>query len=322
MKIAIIGAGAMGSVYAGLFAEAGHEVWVSDPWAAHCAAIRANGLRLEGASGDRTVTGLRVADAPGDLAGAGLFVIATKADGVAAAAEAVAPHLGPDALALTIQNGLGAAERIAAHLPPERVLLGVAEGFGASLRGPGHAHHTAMKRIRLGEIGGGVTPRLERLVALWREAGFAAEAYDDIDRLIWEKFLCNVTFSAPCGAFGCTVGELMADPERWAVALGCLREAWEEGRAQGVRFSFDDPEAYATAFGAQMPAARPSLLLDLMAGRPSEIGAINGMVPVLAARRGAAAPFNQTLAAVIRAREAADESPAGIARARPDGRSG
>ncbi len=305
MKIAILGVGAMGSVYAALFAEAGHEVWVSDPWAEHLAAIRARGLRLEGASGDRTVAGLRVAEDPADLAGAGLVVIATKAAGVAEAARTVAPHLGPDALVLTIQNGLGAAERIAAHLPEARVLLGVAEGFGASLRGPGHAHHTAMKRIRLGEIGGGVTPRLERLVALWREAGFAAEAYEDIDRLIWEKFLCNVTFSAPCAAFACTVGEVMADPERWAVALGCLREAWEVGRAEGVRFSFDDPEAYVTAFGAQMPTARPSLLLDLMAGRPTEIDAINGMVPVLAARHGLAAPVNRTLAAVVRAREAA-----------------
>src|SRR6056297_1795477 len=133
----------MGSVYAALFAEAGHEVWAVDPWPDHVAAINARGLRLEGASGDRVVTGIR---ATADIADAGacdLIVIAAKAAGVGAAARAIAPVLGPGTLVLTIQNGLGAAERIAAHLALDNVLLGVADGFGAVLKGPGHAHHAA-----------------------------------------------------------------------------------------------------------------------------------------------------------------------------------
>ncbi|MBX2855966.1 MAG: 2-dehydropantoate 2-reductase [Rhodobacteraceae bacterium] len=304
MKIAVIGVGAMGSVYAALLADAGHEVWAVDRWTEQVEAIQARGLRVEGASGDRTVTGLHAA---ADTAAAGecdLYIIATKADGVGAAARAIAPFLSPSSLVLTIQNGLGAADRIAEHMPTDNVLLGVAEGFGASMRGPGHAHHNAMKEIRLGEIGGGITERLTKLEALWRAAGFSARAYEDIDQLIWEKFVCNVTFSAPCTVFNRSIGDLMADSAPWRIALGCAREAYDVGAALGVTFRFDDLETYVSDFGRKMPAARPSMLLDHDAGRRSEIDAINGMVPVVAVRLGMAAPYNETLTAILRSREA------------------
>ncbi len=311
MKIVIYGTGAMGSVYAGLFKEAGHEVWAVDPWAAHVAAIAADGLRLEGASGDRCITGIHATTNMADAGSADLVVIATKAAGVAPAARAIAPLMARETLVLTIQNGLGAAERIAAHLPMDKVLLGVADGFGASLKGPGHAHHNAMNLIRIGEIAGGPSARAEALAALWRAAGFKAQAFDDIQQLIWEKFLCNVTFSAPCTVFDMTVGELQAHPERWAIALGAMQEAYAIACAKKINLTFNDPVAYVTAFGARMPAARPSMLLDHQAGRLSELDAINGQVPELGRALGIATPFNDTLVAILRQREAAFERPSG-----------
>ena len=304
MKIAIVGAGAMGSVYAALFADAGHEVWVIDPWAEHIEAIKAGGLRVEGASGDRTVTSLHATTKAADAGPCDLFVIATKASGVGSAARSIASLVRPDQLVLTIQNGLGAGERIAEHMPTGNVLLGVAQGFGASMKAPGHAHHNAMKMIRIGEMEGGLTPRLETLVETWRQAGFDAQAFEDINQLIWEKFLCNVTFSAPCTAFDCTIGEVMADPDRWSVALGCANEAYQLGRAKNIAFSFDDPIAYVTAFGEGMPDARPSMLLDHMAGRRSELDAINGAVPVLGKELGIETPYNLTISTILRAKEA------------------
>jgi len=304
MKIAVFGVGAMGSVYAGLLADAGHEVWAVDPWQAHLDAIATTGLRVEGASGDRVVTGIRTAPDPAKLPMMDLVIIATKASAVGAAAKALAGCAGPETLILTIQNGLGAGERIGQHMDTGNVILGVADGFGASMKGPGHVHHNAMKLIRIGEMAGDMTDRLERLAALWQGAGFNVKAFADISQLIWEKFLCNVTLSAPCTVFDCTVGELMESAEAWAVALGCMREAHAIGQHKGIAFSFDDPEAYVTAFAAAMPNARPSMLLDHMARRPSEIDAINGIVPVLGAEIGLPTPYNQTLTAIVRAREA------------------
>ncbi|NQW12936.1 MAG: 2-dehydropantoate 2-reductase [Rhodobacter sp.] len=305
MKIAVIGAGAMGSIYAALLADAGHEVWAVDTWRAHVDAINAKGLRVDGASGVRTVKTLRATTQIADVGICDLCILATKASGVGPAAQAAAPIIGPDAIVLTIQNGLGAGERIAQHMSDHNVLLGVADGFGASMKGPGHAHHNSMKLIRIGEINGGLTNRLLNIEAVWQGAGFNAKAFENITQLIWEKFLCNVTFSAPCTTFNVTVGQLMDHADHWQIAIGAMREAYAIAQAKRVPLSFDDPGAYVTAFGAAMPNARPSMLLDHMAGRPSELDAINGMVPIMGREVAIATPYNDMLTAILRQREAA-----------------
>lgn len=305
MKIAVMGVGAMGSIYAALLADAGHEVWAVDTWADHVDAINDTGLRIEGASGDRTITTLRATTQMSDVGVCDLCLIATKASGVGPAAQSAAAVIGPDALVLTVQNGLGAGERIAAHIPADNILLGVADGFGASMKAPGHAHHNAMKLIRIGEINGGLTDRLHTIEKVWQDAGFNVKAYENITQLIWEKFLCNVTFSAPCTIFKSTVGELMAQPDHWSIALGAMSEAYAIARAKNVPLSFDDPIAYVTAFGKGMPNARPSMLLDHMANRASELDAINGIVPIMGRELGVPTPYNDTLTAILRQREAA-----------------
>ena len=304
MKIAVVGTGAMGSVYAGLLAAAGNEVWAIDTWREHIDAIRTRGLRVEGASGDRTVRLDATADAsePGPC---DLVIIATKAHGVESAAASIEPLLGSDTLVLTIQNGLGAAERICRHLPPDNVLLGVAGGFGASIRGPGHAHHNGMELIRLGELGGGITERLERIGRVWRDAGFNVRCFDDIHQLVWEKFVCNVTFSGSCTIFECTIGGVIENEQAWKVASNCAAEAYAAGVAKGVHFSFDDPVAHVRQFGAKIPNSRPSMLQDYLAKRASEIDSINAMVPVVAREVGTAAPYNEVVTAIVKAKELA-----------------
>ena len=83
-----------------------------------------------------------------------------------------------------------------------------------------------------------------------------------------------------------------------------MREAYLVGKAKGIKFSFDDPDAYAISFASAMPEANPSMRLDHLAQRKSEIDAINGMVPVVCAEEGLSAPYNQTLAAIVRQKEA------------------
>ncbi len=302
LKIAVVGAGAMGSVYAGLLADAGNEVWAVDVWKEHVDAINAKGLRVEGASGNRTVR----LNATSDFTEVGpceLVIIATKAGQVGEAARNIEPLLTKDSLILTIQNGLGAAERICQYRDPKNILVGVAGGFGASMKGPGHVHHNGMELIRLGEMHGPVSERLESIARVWNDAGFNVKAFNDINQLIWEKFICNVTFSGPCTVLRCPIGEVMSDPNAWQVAQACGLEAHAAGVAKGVHFSFDDPKAYIQDFGSKIPGARPSMLLDHLAGRPSEIDAINGMVPVVAREYGIRAPVNEVIVALVKALE-------------------
>ena len=114
-----------------------------------------------------------------------------------------------------------------------------------------------------------------------------------------------MTFSAPCTVLGRTIGEVMADPYAWKIALTCGLEAYAAARAKNIALSFEDAEAYVRSFGGKMPNARPSMLLDHLAKRPSEIDAINGMVPLVAAEVGIQAPYNEVLTAIVKFREAA-----------------
>ena len=183
-------------------------------------------------------------------------------------------------------------------------MIGIAEGFGSSIPEPGHVHHEGMRLIRIGEMHGGMTDRVKRIEQIWNDAGFNVRAFSDVAIMIWEKFLCNVTLSAPCAVFDVTVGELMSDEAAWNVALGCTSEAYQLALAQGVTFSFDDPLRYVTEFAATIPHASPSMRLDHMARRPSEIDAINGQVVTLSHQLGLKAPYNESLCAVLRRREA------------------
>ena len=303
MKIAIVGTGAMGSVYAGLLASAGHEVWAVDSWQEHIEAIRERGLRVEGASGDRVARVQATTDAA-EVGEAELVVIATKAMNVEAASESARTLVGPETLVLSIQNGLGGPDLAAAILGEERVAVGVAAGFGASIVEPGHVHHHGLELMRLGERKGPATPRIEAISQVWRAAGFNVQTYDDIDRLVWEKLICNVTFSGPCAVLGWTIGEVIDDPHAWTVAAQCAQEAFEVARALGVSLGFDDGVAYARAFGLRIPGARPSMLLDLVAGRRSEIDFINGAIPRAGREIGVATPFNEAITALVKALEA------------------
>jgi 2-dehydropantoate 2-reductase len=217
----------------------------------------------------------------------------------------IAPLLRPDDVVMPFQNGLGAGERVARHVPTEQIVIGIAEGFGSSIPEPGSVHHNGMRLIRIGEMRGGLTDRVQRIERLWSDAGFNVRAYADIERMVWEKFLCNVTLSAPTAVFDVTVGDLMADAEAWDVAIGCMLEAHRLGVARGVSFSFDDPVRYVTEFAATIPDASPSMRLDHLARRRGEVDVINGQVVELSRELGVEAPYNQSLCAVLRSREAA-----------------
>ncbi len=302
MKIAIVGCGAMGSVYAALLADAGHEVWAIDSWKEHVDAMRSKGLRLEGASGDRTVR-LNATTDPADAGPSDLVIVATKAMHVEQAATAAKALMGDNTMVLSIQNGLGGPDTTARVLGRDKVMVGVVGGFGASMRGPGHAHHNGWELVRLGEFSGPVTPRLEQVAEVWRSGGFRVKCFDDIDQLVWEKLICNVCFSGTCTITGLTVGEVMNDADAWQVASGCAVEAYNVAKARKIRVDIDDPVDYVRNFGSKIPNARPSMLLDHIAKRMSEIEAINGAIPPAAEAVNVAAPFNTVISALVRNKE-------------------
>ena len=294
-KIAVVGCGAMGSIYAALLADDGHDVLCIDRNTAHIDAINRQGLRVSGASGDRTVDVRAFTEPPDEPVD--LLVLAVKAMHVESAVAATS-MVRDDGVVLTIQNGLGSAEVVARHCDPSRLLVGVAQGFGAELVAPGHSHHNDMKAIRIGAFEAGHA-FLAEVAACFASAGFDTEQSDDILAVQWEKLICNVAYSGPCALSGMTVGDVMEDEYLGEVSRSAAVEAFTVARALGINIRVDDPVQYVQTFASRMMAAKPSVLLDIEAGRPSEIGVINGAVSAQAHKAGLTAPVNETITSLV-----------------------
>jgi 2-dehydropantoate 2-reductase len=301
MKVAVIGCGAMGSIYAARLAGAGNEVLVVDRYQPGIDQIARQGLRVSGPGYDQTVQ-LR-ADTVAPAETMDLIVLAVKAADVSAAAQQALPMLGEGTSVLTIQNGLGSAETVAGIVGDERLAVGIASGFGAARLAPGHVHHNAMRAMRFGAYSELDRSTVESIAQVWADAGFDAAAVPDIAAMQWEKLICNVAYSAPCALTGMTVGQVMDDPDMGPVSRAAAKEAWRVAFASDINIDVPDPVEHVRAFGAGMPDAKPSALLDHEARRVSEIDVINGAVPRQGARVGVDAPVNATLTALVKAIE-------------------
>jgi len=304
MKIAVIGTGAMGSIYAARFSRAGHEVVAIDIWQDHVNYINRNGLFIDGPDGQIIAKNIKASTKFSDLKGCHFYIIATKAMKLEESIKSLKDWINLNSPIITIQNGLGAGDIILRHMPENNIILGVAEGFGASLQRPGHVTHTANKQIRLGSISKISSEKeLRNIVDTWRSGGLKTEIYKNIEQLIWEKLLCNVTLSGPCSIFGCNVNELFNNQEYWNFALNCMQEAYSVGLSMGIPFSFEDPVAYVSDFAIRVGSAKPSMLQDYENKKKTEIDFINGAIPPLGAKSKIPTPFNDHVCKIIREAE-------------------
>ncbi len=301
MKVAVIGCGAMGSIYAAKLADAGNEVLVVDRYQPGIDQIARHGLRITGPGYDHTVQLRASTVAPAESMD--LIVLAVKAADVTTAAHQALPMLGEDTSVLTIQNGLGSAEIVAGIVGDQRLAVGIASGFGAARVAPGHVRHNAMRAMRFGAYSSMPPSTVESIARTWADAGFDAAAVTDIAAMQWEKLICNVAYSAPCALTGMTVGQVMDDPEMGPISRAAAKEAWRVAFASDIEINVTDPVEHVRTFGSAMPDAKPSALLDHEARRVSEIDVINGAVPRQGARVGVDAPVNATLTALVKAIE-------------------
>lgn len=302
-KVAIVGCGAMGSVYAGLMAHAGHEVYGITLWPDHAAAIQEKGLRVSGISGDKTV---RLAAASTTTEGIGvcdLVIIATKAFDVQSAASDALPLIGPQTVVQTIQNGVGSPDAAAQILPADQMAVGVVGGYGASVPEPGHAHHNGFEVTWFGKYAGLSDEQLEGSADIWRSSGFKVALHDDVQSMVWKKLIMNVAFSGTSCATGLTIGQILGDANAWKVGRGCSEEAVAVCEAQGINLGIADPIAHVQSLGGKISNARPSMLLDSLAGRRGEIDAINGAISRLGAKLGVPTPTNDVVVAIVKAKE-------------------
>lgn len=300
-RIGVVGPGALGCLFAGLLALAGHDVRLLGRRPEQAALISRDGLFVERDGVTRHVAVTAGTD-PAQLGPVDLAIVLVKATDTAAAAPLLLTLLGSGAPALSLQNGLGNLDALTTVLGPERVLGGVSSQ-GATLLGAGRIRHAGFGPTSLAEAAGGLTPSAEAIAALLDRAGLPTRAYPDPAPLIWGKLIANAAIN-PLGALlRCQNGETIDRPDAQALFYGLAREAGAVAAALGVTLPFADPAAHAESIARVTYGNRNSMLQDVEAGRRTEIDAINSAVARIGAAHGIPTPINATVAGLIRALE-------------------
>jgi 2-dehydropantoate 2-reductase len=312
-RVLVAGAGALGCVFGGFLARAGHPVTLLGR-PALAEAVRARGLALTGLWGDHVVRDLAVATDPAEVTGPFERVLITvKSWDTAGMARAVAPLLAPDGVAVSLQNGLGNLEAVAAHLGEERT-GGARVIFGAEVTEHGRVAVTVYAEpVLVGSPWAAAHPalrsRLEALVADLSATPIPTRWTGDLEAALWAKVLYNSALN-PLGALlGVPYGALAESPHTRAVMDRVVAEAFAVAAGCGIKLPWAGPDDYLEHFYARLvpPTAghRSSMLQDLEAGRPTEIGAINGQIVARGRALGVPTPVNAALAEMIRFRAAA-----------------
>lgn len=302
MKIAIVGAGAMGSLFGGLLAQTEAEVWLFDPIATdHIQTINDAGLVIE-SDGAETQTSPHATTRIEDVGPADLVVLFVKAPFTERALEGALPIVdGERTWVLSLQNGAGISEVMRRYVHSGRLLRGTT-AHGATFLGPGRIRHAGAGPTRIGSVGADDGPSIARILEVFHRAGIELERVENVDELIWHKLLINVGINALTALFRVKNGQLLEDPDLRAIMHGAVREGVAVANAYGLDFD-ETPTIKGVEDVCQRTAAnKSSMFQDVETGAPTEIDFINGTIVDRGDRQGIAVPLNRLLTKLISAR--------------------
>lgn len=293
-----MGTGGVGGYFGGMLARAGQDVaFVAR--GAHLAAIQRDGLRVNTVDGDFTVHAPATNDAStvGDV---DLVLFCVKAYDTDEAAESLAPAIGSNTVILSLQNGIDNEQKLAARYGAEHVLGGVCY-ISASITAPGTVTQTSGPRtIIFGELDGASTTRTAHIADVFRTSGIGCNRTNRIYTTLWTKFLLMCAFSGVASVARATSGEILATAETRGLLFETMTEVAEVAAARRVELPDDIVTEMMDTTAAFAPGTRPSMLVDLEAGKRLELDALNGTVVRLGAAVGVPTPANRFIYAALK----------------------
>lgn len=297
MKIVIMGAGAMGSLFGGFLSVSGEEVWLVDIWKEHIEAILTHGLTIEEKGEEKTLFPHATTD-PKTIGKADLVLYFVKTYDTEKAVKDSLVLEKEDTLFLTLQNGLGNEETICKQVNPEKVLLGVT-GQGATLLGPGRIRHGGTGKSYVGELNGKLTERVNQIARIFSQSGIETEVSSKIHHLVWEKLFVNVGLNALAAITGLKNGQILDYPETLRLLECLVSEAVEVAKRKGIEIQGNPLDRVKAVLEATREN-RCSMGQDLDRKRRTEIDAINGAIVREAERLGIPVPYNRMMTDLIK----------------------
>ncbi len=298
MRIAVMGAGGVGGYFGGRLQQAGHDVTFIAR-GRHLEAMRDKGLTLKSPLGDATLKVKAVASAA-EAGTADIVLFALKLWDTEAGAEQLRPVLEKGGHVLPFQNGVESVARIGAILGKDKVMGGAAY-IAARIGEPGTIVQTGTAaRLRFGAALPSQRKAAEAFHAACTGAKIDCELADDIERVLWEKFVLLVAISATTAVTRKTIGVVRADPDlRWLLET-VMRETWAVGRKRGVALADDLVAKTLAQADSFAPEMRASMAADLEAGGRLEAPWLSGAVARMAKEAGLEAPANRSVFAALK----------------------
>jgi 2-dehydropantoate 2-reductase len=302
MDIAIVGAGVLGSIFGSLLERAGFRVTLIEVLEERVRLIDREGLWLQMPDGERVHSRLAITSEPAQVGVQDVVMVCVKGYHTSSAIRGAAPMVGAGTLVLSVQNGLGNLETIAECVGPERVIGGITAHSGMPV---------GMNEVRyvgglgpllvIGPYDGVARPGFEGFVRQLRAAHLDVQSVADINGVIWKKLIANVSTNCVAALTGLTGGRAVQHGPTVEMIRGLAEELAQVARAKGIDFpELAEPLAFALKAFASTKDNKVSMLQDVEAGRPTEIGNLNEIIVKEGARLGVPTPYNQAVVWLVR----------------------
>jgi 2-dehydropantoate 2-reductase len=308
--ILITGLGALGTVFATMLKKAGHTVHAltKDKYLPVLADGRTGVIGIWGEH-EAVLDGIHSSIDPLRKIAFNLIILTVKSYDTAAAIEQVKPLVGKDTFVIVAQNGYGNYETVASVVGKEHTLLARII-FGVKLPAPGRAEVTVIADdVRMGQPDGAIDPgRVKAVVVAINAAGIPTLYAENVSAILWDKILYNAALNPLGAVLESTYGQLAENPDTRRLMDRIIDEVFLVAQAHNIPLNWRTANEYKTLFYARLvpPTAKhfPSMYYDVKAGKRLEIDALNGAIVKLAQEKGISVPVNETITALIKAKEA------------------
>jgi 2-dehydropantoate 2-reductase len=298
MKVAVVGAGAMGSIFGARFAEGGHDTVLVDVAEPLVEKINADGVTIVRGDEEKTAQ-LPATTDPAGVGEVDLVVFFVKCYHTSSAAEMARPLVGPDTVVASLQNGWGNGDVLASVYDPAQVVVGVTYNSGTVLE-LGKVAHPGVGPTYMGPFADGSRAGAERLAEAVSAGGLEAHVIDVIRPEIWKKLILNAATLPTASLTGMNAGALTAHELMRDLVSETAREATAVANALGYDIDADERIEYTHGLLERAGPTRGSMLQDFEAGRRTEIDVINGAVVRAAKETGVAVPLNRAFVALVK----------------------
>lgn len=305
-SVAVVGAGAVGSFYGAMLARAGHRVTLIGR-APHVQAIERDGLKLDMAGRVEAVRA-RASTEIGAVRGADLVLFCVKSTDTDATARQLASQLAPDAVVLSLQNGVDNAATIARHV--DRIIAPAVVYVATAMTGPGAVKHHGRGDLVIGPLrataaDAELMAKLQAVADFFATAQVEVRVSADVMAELWSKLLVNCAYNAISALAQAPYSRLAALPAVREVQRAVVREVVAVARADGIDLPLDPSLDAMERIAVAMPQQLSSTAQDVARRKPSEIDHLNGFVSRRGRDLGIATPVNDTLTALVKLVESA-----------------